>query len=232
MPCFKLFLRFILASLAILGLSISSANAAIVFLDITGSWEASDYDVTSTGPTVGAIGIAEEDDDLVFGTAASAGSTTFKLRVDTSSAVSFATGYNGITHDWFGYSDVSLVGTHTFGSASWETGDIATGLLGVDGLAKALWTDTDIAAADPTRLSFRMFGDWEGSSADLFVGSRTNTTRSNSFLMAEYFAGEEIRSSTYTATTGVNPVPVPAAVWLFGTALIGLLGLGKRRKAA
>jgi hypothetical protein len=30
----------------------------------------------------------------------------------------------------------------------------------------------------------------------------------------------------------VNPVPVPAAVWLFGTALIGLVGFGKRKKAA
>ena len=31
---------------------------------------------------------------------------------------------------------------------------------------------------------------------------------------------------------GIPPVPVPAAVWLFGTALIGLFGFGKRRKAA
>ena len=30
----------------------------------------------------------------------------------------------------------------------------------------------------------------------------------------------------------VNPVPVPAAIWLFGTALIGLVGFGKRRKSA
>ena len=29
-----------------------------------------------------------------------------------------------------------------------------------------------------------------------------------------------------------SAVPVPAAVWLFGTALIGLVGFGKRRKAA
>ena len=34
-----------------------------------------------------------------------------------------------------------------------------------------------------------------------------------------------------TGTTAVSPVPVPAALWLFGTALIGLVGLGKRRKA-
>ena len=30
----------------------------------------------------------------------------------------------------------------------------------------------------------------------------------------------------------ISPVPVPAAVWLFGTAMIGLVGFGKRRKAA
>jgi len=29
--------------------------------------------------------------------------------------------------------------------------------------------------------------------------------------------------------TSVNPVPVPAAVWLFGTALVGLVGFGKRK---
>jgi hypothetical protein len=31
---------------------------------------------------------------------------------------------------------------------------------------------------------------------------------------------------------GLSPVPVPAAAWLFGTALIALTGIGKRRKAA
>jgi hypothetical protein len=30
----------------------------------------------------------------------------------------------------------------------------------------------------------------------------------------------------------ISAVPVPAAVWLFGTALIGLVGFGKRRKTA
>jgi hypothetical protein len=29
-----------------------------------------------------------------------------------------------------------------------------------------------------------------------------------------------------------SAVPVPAAIWLFGTALIGLVGFSKRRKAA
>ena len=33
-------------------------------------------------------------------------------------------------------------------------------------------------------------------------------------------------------TVPVSAVPIPATVWLFGTALLGLIGFGKRRKAA
>jgi hypothetical protein len=45
------------------------------------------------------------------------------------------------------------------------------------------------------------------------------------------------RTNSVTFTGGwvyapVSPVPVPAAIWLFGTALIGLIGFGKRRKTA
>ena len=41
------------------------------------------------------------------------------------------------------------------------------------------------------------------------------------------FGGGEIRGQVLA-----NVVPVPAAIWLFGTALIGLVGFGRRRKAA
>ena len=46
-----------------------------------------------------------------------------------------------------------------------------------------------------------------------------------------------VGQSNYTLQSGSvvtlpNAVPVPAAVWLFGTALIGLVGFSKRRKAA
>jgi hypothetical protein len=45
------------------------------------------------------------------------------------------------------------------------------------------------------------------------------------------FGGGEIRGQVM-ANLPPSAVPVPAAIWLFGTALIGLVGFGKRRKAA
>ncbi len=35
---------------------------------------------------------------------------------------------------------------------------------------------------------------------------------------------------TANATTSVSAVPIPAAVWLFGSGLIGLIGLARRKK--
>lgn len=205
----------------------SISHAALIDLSITGSWTDNDYDLSSS---------LFGNDDLVFGTSPSDGSTSFTLRVDTDSAVSYSAGYlsNGtdaLTHDWYGYSDVTLVGTHTFGTASWDTTGIVTGLIGVDGLTRALWTNTDISLTDPTLLSFRMFGDFNGSdagSADLFVGSRTATTIGTQFLMWEYFDGEEIRSNNYSTVARNVSVPEPSIIALFGAGLIGL-GFSRRR---
>jgi hypothetical protein len=44
-------------------------------------------------------------------------------------------------------------------------------------------------------------------------------------------AGLSTFSFTFNLVEPSPPVPVPAAVWLFGTALIGLVGFSKRRKA-
>lgn len=37
---------------------------------------------------------------------------------------------------------------------------------------------------------------------------------------------------TVEVASGMSPVPIPAAIWLFATALIGLVGFSKRRKTA
>ena len=43
---------------------------------------------------------------------------------------------------------------------------------------------------------------------------------------------EDLRVDIFGPVSHAGVVPVPAAVWLFGTALVGLAGFGKRRKAA
>jgi hypothetical protein len=40
-----------------------------------------------------------------------------------------------------------------------------------------------------------------------------------------------ILTSVYVATDSLTPVPVPAAVWLFGSGLLGLAGIARRRNA-
>ena len=58
-------------------------------------------------------------------------------------------------------------------------------------------------------------------------------THSYNVLAGEsLLAGDSTFNGPTALTIKVSPIPVPAAVWLFGTALIGLPGFGNRRKAA
>jgi hypothetical protein len=61
--------------------------------------------------------------------------------------------------------------------------------------------------------------------------SSSTAIRSFSFFDSVGTGGSAI-DNLILDTGSVSAVPVPAAVWLFGTALIGLVGFGKRRKAA
>jgi hypothetical protein len=45
-------------------------------------------------------------------------------------------------------------------------------------------------------------------------------------------SGNQADSLTLNVGADLSPVPVPAAFWLFGTALIGFIGVSRRRKVA
>lgn len=212
----------------------STVIAAIVNLSITGTWSADDFTVTEASDPLYDPSNPKFD-GKVFGVAPSAGSTTVQLLVNTTGSVFFNQGYTFTTtsgtytlaHDWYGYSDVTLADApYTFGTASWETSGILTDLVGPNNVTAALWTDVDITSGDPSKLSFRMFGSGDGLSADFFVGSRTYEQIGTQFLIWEYYGGEEIRSKNYSAST----VPVPAAIWLLGSGLAGLICLKQKGK--
>lgn len=54
-----------------------------------------------------------------------------------------------------------------------------------------------------------------------------------------YLRGSDIGSTTWTTFAGsdhgfrtyIQPVPVPAAIWLFGSGLLGIVGIARRKKA-
>lgn len=48
-------------------------------------------------------------------------------------------------------------------------------------------------------------------------------------IIISNFAGNTLPSNIATATITPSAVPVPAAVWLFGSGLIGLLGISRRK---
>jgi hypothetical protein len=64
----------------------------------------------------------------------------------------------------------------------------------------------------------------------LFSGPANPTGNTLSFIIAD--SGDEVLDATVyiSSLSGTNPVPVPAAVWLFGSGLLGLIGFARRKR--
>ena len=83
-----------------------------------------------------------------------------------------------------------------------------------------------------------------GSTLDFFYLARTVVSGANSALATNVQFGNSSGTATFTlAADGTatynlageappSPVPVPAAAWLMGSGLAGLIGAARRRKAS
>ena len=75
--------------------------------------------------------------------------------------------------------------------------------------------------------------DLSGTSVLAFVAVNFNSSGTDSASGVAWFDAASINQTTLNSTfaiwSPVSAVPVPAAIWLFGTALIGLVGFGKRK---
>ena len=184
-----------------------TASAEVIKLQITGNFAKADFKTVGSSDKV-YDATDPKVDGKVFGIAPLDGSVTLVLLVNTEGSVFFPKGtrfadHRGdyvLKHDFYGYQKVSLAdGPFTFGNAAWSSDGILKRLDGPGDAKAALWTDVDITKTDPTLVSFRMFGKAEGLTADIFVGPRTQMSILGSFVLWEYYMGEEIRSNTYSA---------------------------------
>jgi hypothetical protein len=67
-------------------------------------------------------------------------------------------------------------------------------------------------------------GGWQGS-------DNSQNSAWNAFL-AELKSGKGLKANTFYGIASINTVPIPGALWLFGSSLMGLGGMIRRRKQA
>ena len=126
-----------------------------------------------------------------------------------------------------GFATASIVSTMPFFGSMWTAHDITMQMTGPDTAAGDMMFDWGATTNIHVTVDFgvTMNGDGtidfitlDGPSADGIAGNPMDNGPFPGFNAA--FIG--------TATT----VPVPAAVWLFGSGLVGLAGVARRRKAS
>ena len=172
------FTRFILISLALLGLSVSQANAMLI-------GDTVDCATTGSSWTCDPLSAVVIDPG-----------SEFDIKVRGFSSMDLDITDNSLNFDVLG----GIGNIFGLGPLS---------IFNIDSEITGFTFDTNITGMDVSRLSF--------TASSFAIDFDFLTTQTGEFLNIEL---------------QLNPVPVPAAVWLFGTALIGLVGFSKRRKAA
>ena len=188
--------------------SVSQAQAAPLNLtlldtpDIVSSFIDVNYDATGDVFTASGFALELDDDGSVPAEAISDGTFDLTANIDASGAL------NG--------GSFSIGGTVP--SLGFNSGTLLTGSLTAFGFPDG--------GGDPLEFLFSVTG---GDAAALYGGNDSiggiilsgGTGFTGDFMMD--FSGDG------TAVADVAPVPLPAAVWLFGAGLLGLAGVGRNR---
>ena len=140
--------------------------------------------------------------------------------------------YDADINDYSSFNITTTAGT-SFGGTTYTDDTVIFGSAGTLFFPDS--TTADLTGASALSLFFTGGLSNLGGTRNLLIlagvsaGSREGTCDTSDCGSVTGFRGLESGS---VIGTPVSPVPVPAAVWLFGTALIGLVGFSKRRKAA
>ncbi|MDC1287907.1 PEP-CTERM sorting domain-containing protein [Gammaproteobacteria bacterium] len=229
MTCFKEFTRFILISLALLGLSVSSVNAALSSID----WQSSGDNLLTVDDT----GLQWLDLSQTIGQSYNQvlaqlgpGGTLSGFRYATAAEVEGL--WDSAGGDNAHYDGFSTNNNGVFDTLAPFWGDTyCAGVIGCqpsDGYAHTLTSDVGVGPIGG--VTYQNLALAYDLSSDT---SRTST--SDYFLAMQSLLHPDLSYSDLTgapiasALVRLNTVPVPAAVWLFGTALVGLVGFSRRK---
>ena len=164
-----------------------------------------------------------ESGDLPYST-----SISFVIDALVAPEIYIPAGTGGIpyTHDLYGYSLAALsnLSEVRFGTKVWDISDLTPRT--IDGNDGYVWVDTPLSANAVTRM-FMRFSDTDGS---FFFGGAAGSNLSLSLLdIAFVDPAGTIGRVVGDMSVNVSEVPVPAAAWLFGSGLVGLIGLARRK---
>lgn len=135
----------------------------------------------------------------------------------------------------FGFADIGGFITGDSPSSQWIlptgwSGNLPPPQNNEDGFGRFDLSVSTAGAADrqdPLVFSLDVLGD----SIANYVELSTNSTGEGNVFFAAHVAGFETSDPLVTSGFfgGSTPVPLPAAAWLFGSGLVGVFGIGRRR---
>ncbi len=208
--------------------SMRSAGGTVVggTNDVSGSWDGALYnsqsDVSANG--TGVANVTLSSPTTFFGNVW----TAHNIQAFAPGTYTFTTDGNATTKAW----DTT---TSNGALSPTQTMTVGTGQVGLHMLFD--WgTSYNIDVVDVTNVNANYaspFWSGGGTTSDWWSGSNTHiwglASTGGQGMPNGPFAGYMANFNTYNGTN-VAPVPIPAAAWLFGSGLIGLVGVSRRRR--
>jgi hypothetical protein len=180
-------------------------------------------DFTLTG---GSMSVTSFSQDSYLGTA---GGTFYLRSTDLGTMGGSIDGSGNVTFDPTGRQGLAANFLSSLGEQEWNRDDSATSAGGTGNYDQ--WTTgTSTNRSQGLTAPFTLTGS---ALQDAGAGTWTGTLVSAGIIGQAWgdFDGTQYSEMfNVTITAASNPIPVPAAVWLFGSGLMGLVGVARRRK--